>query len=91
MLFLTTYRTKRFLSKAEQKELLDLFAKHGGPPGQIAHYVSADNSTGWVIAEAEDATAGFASVVMYEPFVEFDTTPILTIDDALPHMMEAAG
>ncbi len=91
MLFLTTYRTKPFLSKDEQKELLDLFAKHGAAPGTIAHYVSADNSTGWVVVEADDASGGFATVVKYEQYIEFTTTPILTIDDALPDMMEAAA
>ncbi len=91
MLFLTTYRTKSFLSKAEQKELLDLFAQHGAAPGTIAHYVSADNSAGWLVNEAEDATGGFATVVQYQQYIEFETKPILTIDDALPHFMEAAG
>ncbi|MGA7418012.1 MAG: DUF3303 family protein [Acidimicrobiales bacterium] len=91
MLFLTTYRTKPFLSKGEQKELLDLFAQHGAAPGTIAHYVSADNSTGWAITEAEDASGGFATVVKYEQYIEFETKPVLAIDDALPHMMEAAG
>jgi hypothetical protein len=91
MLFLTTYRTKSFLSKSEQKELLDLFAKHGEAPGTIGHYVSADNSTGWVITEVDDASGGFATALKYEQYIEFTTTPILTIDDALPDMMEAAG
>ncbi len=91
MLFLTTYRIKPFLSKAEQKELLDLFAKHGEAPGTIAHYVSADNMAGWVVNESEDASGGFATVLQYQQYIEFETKPILTMDDALPHFMEAAG
>ena len=91
MLFLTTYRTKPFLSKGEQKELLDLFAKHGAAPGTIAHYASTDNSTGWVITEVDNASGGFATTLKYEQYIEFTTTPILTIEDALPDMMEAAA
>jgi hypothetical protein len=44
-----------------------------------------------VIAEAGDASGGFATAVKYEQYVEFTTTPILTIEDALPDMMEAAA
>jgi hypothetical protein len=89
MLFMTTYRVKPYLSRSETKELLDLFAKAGAAPGTIAHYVAADNSAGWTIIEAEDATGGYAATLQYSEFVEFDTTPVLSIDDALPHLLEA--
>jgi len=89
MLFMTTYRVKPYLPRSEVKKLLDLFGKAGEAPGTIAHYVAADNSCGWTITEAEDATSGYAATLQYEEYIEFDTKPVLTINDALPHLLEA--
>jgi hypothetical protein len=89
MLFMTTYRVKPFLPRSETKKLLDLFGKVGAAPGTVAQYLAADNSAGWAITEAEDATSGYAATLQYSEYLEFDTTPILTIEDALPHLLEA--
>jgi Domain of unknown function (DUF3303) len=89
MLFLTTYRVKPYLPRSELKKLLDLFGKVGAAPGTIAHYVAADNSIGWVVVENEDAVTGYAASLPYSEYIEFDTKPILTIEDALPHLLEA--
>jgi hypothetical protein len=29
--------------------------------------------------------------LQYSEYIEFDTKPVLTIDDALPHLLEAFG
>ncbi len=89
MLFMTTYRAKPYLPRSETKKLLDLFGKVGGAPGTIAHYVAADNSVGWVIADLEDAASGYVATLPYSEYIEFDTKPILTIEDAFPHQLEA--
>jgi hypothetical protein len=89
MLFMTTYRVKPFLSRAETKKLLDLFAKAGEAPGTVAHYVAADGSSGWTVTEAPDATSGYVAVLQYSEYIEFDTKPVLMISDAVPHLMEA--
>jgi hypothetical protein len=89
MLFMTTYRVKPHLSRAETKKLLDLFGKAGEAPGTVAHYVAADNSVGWTITEQEDATSGYAATLQYSEYIEFDTKPVLTIGDALPHLLDA--
>jgi hypothetical protein len=89
MLFMTTYRVKPFLPRAETKKLLDLFAKVGAAPGTIAHYLAADNSVGWAVTDQEDATSGYVATLQYSEYIEFETKPVLTIDDALPHLMEA--
>ena len=89
MLFMTTYRVKPYISQSETKKLLDLFAKAGEAPGTIAHYVAADNSVGWTITDQPDATSGYAAVLQYSEYIEFDTKPVLTIADALPHLLEA--
>jgi hypothetical protein len=91
MLFMTTYRVKPFLPRSETKKLLDLFGKVGAAPGTIAHYVAADNTVGWTVTEAPDAASGYAATLQYSEYIEFDTKPVLTIEDALPHLLEAFG
>jgi hypothetical protein len=89
MLFMTTYRVKPFLPRSETKKLLELFGKVGAAPGTIAHYVAADNSVGWTVTDQEDATSGYVATLQYSEYIEFETKPVLTIDDALPHLLEA--
>jgi hypothetical protein len=89
MLFMTTYRVKPYISQSETKKLLELFGKVGEAPGTVAHYVAADNSVGWVIADQEDASSGYAATLQYSEYIEFDTKPALTMGDALPHLLEA--
>ncbi len=91
MLFMTTYRVKPFLPQSETKKLLELFGKVGAAPGTIAHYVAADNTVGWTVTEAADAASGYVATLQYSEYIEFDTKPILTMDDALPHLLEAYG
>ncbi len=89
MLFLTSYRIKPYLPRSETKKLLDLFGKVGAAPGTIAHYVAADNSVGWVVVENEDAVTGYVASPLVFGVHRVDTKPILTIEDALPHLLEA--
>jgi hypothetical protein len=89
MLFMTSYRVKPYLPRSETKKLLDLFGKVGDAPGTIANYLAADNSCGWVVTEAADATSGYVATLQYSEYIEFDTKPILTVNDALPHLLEA--
>jgi hypothetical protein len=89
MLFMTTYRVKPYLPRSETKKLLDLFGKVGAAPGTLAHYFAADDSGGWVITEADDAAVGYAASLQYSEYIEFDTKPVITVDDALPHLIEA--
>jgi hypothetical protein len=89
MLLMATYTIKPFLSKDEQRELLDLFGKVGTGPGVIAHYMYADGSGGFSIGEADSLGGNYATVLAYEEFIEFEITPILTIDEALPHLLES--
>jgi hypothetical protein len=89
MLFMTTYRVKPHLSRNETKKLLELFGKVGEAPGTVAHYVAADNSVGWAITDQEDASSGYAATLQYSEYIEFDTKPVLTMENALPHLLEA--
>jgi hypothetical protein len=89
MIFITTYKIKPFLSKEETKTLLDVFAKAGPGPGTTAHYVAADGSHGVVIAETDDVVSAYRNIQNYTQWVEYDTKVMLTIEDAVPQIMDA--
>ena len=89
MILLTTYRVKPYLSNEETRELLEVFAREGAGPGTTAHYVAADGSHGVVIADTDDVAAGYRNILNYTQWVEYDTKVMLTIEDAVPLIMEA--
>ena len=89
MIFITTYRIKPFLSREETKKLLEVFAKEGPGPGTTAHYVAADGSHGVVISENDDLEGGYRNIQNYTQWVEYDTTLMLTIEQAVPQIMDA--
>jgi len=89
MLFITTYKIKPFQSKAETTAMMEEFAASGSGPGVIAHYVAGDNSDGVLISENDDITESYANIQNYTQWVEYETKPMLTIEQALPHVMAA--
>ena len=89
MIFMTRYKVRPFLSKDEQRKLMDVFGKVGAPAGTTAHYVAADGSHGVAILEADDAEAAYANLQNYTEWIEYDTKAMLTIEQALPHIMAA--
>lgn len=89
MIFITTYKIKPFLGKAETKELMSVFARVGEGPGTIAHYVAVDGSHGIVVAESDDLEPAYANLQNYTQWVEYDTTPVLKVEQAVPHIMAA--
>ena len=89
MILLTTYRIKPFLSNEETKKLLEVFAREGAGPGTTAHYVAADGSHGVVIADTDDVAAAYRNLLNYTQWVEYDTKVMLTVEDAVPLIMEA--
>lgn len=88
MIFVTTYKIKPFLAKEETKELMDVFAKEGAGPGATAHYVAADGSHGVVISESDDLEGAYRNILNYGQWVEYDTKPMLTVEQALPHIAD---
>jgi hypothetical protein len=91
MIFITTYKIKPFLSKDETKTLLEVFAKEGAAPGTTAHYVAADGSHGVVIAESDDIEAAYRNIQNYTQWVEYDTSVMLTVEKAVPLLIDALG
>jgi hypothetical protein len=52
--------------------------------GQIKDYGEyCDGSGGYAIAEADDITKLYGSLMEYWPYVEFDAKPVLTIDQVI--------
>ena len=91
MLFITTYKIKPFLSNDETKKLLEVFAREGAAPGTTAHYVAADGSHGVVIAETDDIAGAYRNIQNYNEWVEYDTKVMLTVEDAVPLIVDALG
>ncbi len=84
MLFISEYRFRDNMTKAETGRLMTLFAERGPEPGTIAHYVKTDGSGGIVIVDEDDAAKAYEGVLAYTEFLDFTVTPALAIDDAVP-------
>jgi hypothetical protein len=89
MILVTTYKVKPYLSKAKLSELMAVFGAVGVPAGTKAHYVAADNSHGVVIVETDDPAEGYRNLLNYSQWVEYDTKVMLTVEEAVPHIMDA--
>jgi hypothetical protein len=86
---MTTYKIKPYLSNEEQRKLLEVFAKAGPGPGTTAHYVAADASHGVVISELDDVAEAYANLQNYTQWVEYDTKAMITVEQAVPLIMES--
>jgi hypothetical protein len=84
MLFISEYRFRANMDKADTGRLMTLFAERGPEPGTIAHYVKTDGSGGIVILEQDSAAKAYEGVLAYSEFLDFTVTPALTIEDAVP-------
>ena len=60
-------------------------------PGTIAHYVAADGSHGVVINEIDDAAVAYKSIPSFTEWIDYQTVPVLTIEEAVPHILETLG
>ncbi len=89
MLFMTKYKIKPYLSNEEQRKLLEVFAKVGAGPGTTAHYVAADASHGVVISELDDVAEAYANLQNFTQWVEYETRPMITVEQAVPLIMES--
>ena len=90
MLFITTYRIKQ-LSKDDTKKLMGVFAEKGVPSAVQAHYVAADGSQGVIVSDADDLQEAYRNLLNYSEWIEYDTKPYLTIEQALPHIADYVG
>jgi hypothetical protein len=89
MILITTYKLKPFLSNEETKQLMDVFAREGAGPGATQHYVAADGSHGVVISETDDVVGGYRNILNYTQWVEYETSVMLRVEDAVPQIVDA--
>ena len=89
MLMMTTYRIRPFLAEEETKELMAAFAEFGTADGTVSHYVFADGGGGVVVGEYDGLAASYRNILNYSEWVEYESTPLLDIDEALPLIMDA--
>ena len=84
MLYVTEYRLRPHLTRADSKELLEEFNRQGGQsPGEVAHYLRLDGSGGTVVSESDDVEALHRYLLAFGPWLEFTVTPARTIQDGL--------
>ena len=91
MLFISEYQLKPHLTRAEVKRLMDIFGKRGPVEGEIAHYLRADGSGGFTIAENDDLASVYADVLLYSEYMTFTVTPVLKVDDGLAPIFAYIG
>lgn len=91
VLFATRYKFKGDQSPDTVKALLAVFAERGAGAGEIAHYVAADGRGGIIISENDSMQQGYEDALVYQQWMDFETTPVLTIADALPTIMKVFG
>ncbi len=73
------------------QKLMGVFAEKGVPSTVKAHYVAADGSQGVVLAEADDLEEAYRNILNYSEWIEYETKPYLTIEQALPHIADYVG
>ncbi len=88
MLFVTYYQWVGERGKEHGAELMTRYAERGVPPGQLAHYIHADNSGGFVIGDESGLDRLYGDALAYSTYLQLETRPILTIDEAMPQIME---
>ncbi|HUS42849.1 MAG TPA: DUF3303 family protein [Ilumatobacteraceae bacterium] len=81
---MTRYRFKGDQSPESVNALLAVFAEQGPGDGEIAHYVLADGGGGFTIAEVDSLEAAYEDALRYQQWMDMETRPILTIEDAMP-------
>ena len=89
MLFITTYKFSGTQTPEVAGALMKRFGEMGKAPGEIAHYVYADGSGGVVVADTDDPKLIHSTALAYAQWLTFDTRVVLSIDDAVPGILEA--
>lgn len=89
MLYAVKYSFRGDRSKERVAASMATFAERGDIPGTVAHYVALDASAGLVIVETDDVGSLYQATLAYQEWLEIDTTPIMTMEDAVPHIMQS--
>ena len=88
----TTYRYKTTLDESDFRALTKRFRDVGEPPGVVAHYERVDGSGGVLIQEAQaDPETSYRSILQYAEWIEFDSTPMVGMDEAFGVIQQLFG
>jgi Protein of unknown function (DUF3303) len=88
MLFLAIYRVHH-MSEDAQKRSIALFTNWKPPFEFKAHYARSDGNGGVAILEAADPSSVLEGIAPWTPFFEFEISPAVDIQDAVPIFMRA--
>jgi len=91
VLLATRYKFKGDQSPDTVREMLAVFAERGATEGEVAHYVAADGRGGMIIAEVDSMEEGYENLLHFQRWMDFETTPVMTIEQALPTIMKVFG
>jgi len=90
--FVTTYRFREGLKADDLREVTKQFAKIGNAPGVTAHYYRSDGQGGFVVADdTGDDAETLKSLLQYTPWIEFESHPVMTIEEAFPVILSVYG
>jgi len=85
MLFAAIYRPREAgASEEAQKRSTALFTSWEPPFEFKAHYARGDGRGGIAVIETDDAQSIVEGISPWQPFFEFEVTPIIPIEEAVP-------
>ena len=87
MLFVTKYSIRGERTKERVGALMSVFGERGEIPGTVAHYTALDGSFGLVIIESDDPAGLYQATLAYQEWLEMEVTPVLAVEDAVPHII----
>jgi hypothetical protein len=89
MLFAALYKPRDSITEESQQRGLQLFANWTPPYEFKAHYARADGKGGIAIIESDTVEALVEGVAPWQPFFEFEVTPVMDIQQAVPALQRS--
>ena len=91
--FITTYRYRDGLRSDDYRDLTKMFTEVGNGPGVITHYSRLDGKGGVFVQKVVPGQEEKALEVVleYAPWVDFESFPVTTIEEAFPVIQRVYG
>lgn len=91
-MFVTVYHYRSGLEEDELQDLTKRFMEVGSSDNVVAHYERLDGRGGFLIQEdAGDLDKQYETTLRYAEWIEFETHPVTTIEDAFPVIQRVFG
>jgi len=91
MLFAALYSPRDNITEETQKRSLQLFTSWSPPFEFKANYSRGDGKGGIAIIESDSVEAIIEGISPWVPFFDFEVTPIMDIQAAVPALQRAYG